>query len=392
MRHREVFLHTELNHKLILFDFFPPPSHPPLAWKGLVPSLFLQREGGMLELHRGIDRLFIPPAEEAPRNISISVWLTLQSLQDSAASVRITEELSRQKSTFWAFCQVCAHVCFSSCSPQATSVVRVTSKDALLERQKGPVSAGLTTRKRKRRMREAWWEMEGQVGKPPPIPMSCALAQFSWDFNIDLPCILPHRLGKKESVCGVCLCACVRVGECLSMWALNNGSNWNRRRWAGNRSDESRSRALRLWDHFTDESNALPHLSTSLWFASTLLSQRRAREQLIIKLHSQEKKKHRLQIAKINQVGQWAKFEKDRWECEGRAGDVVVWQSICRQVPQWPALLSTSIIAFLDTNTRARTSAHTHSGDRWVNCPAKCVFLPCLWMLEPTLPPDHGHH
>lgn len=75
------------------------------------------------------------------------------------------------------------------------------------------MSAGLTTWKRKRRMREALWEMDGQVGKPPPIPMSCALAQFSWDFNIDLSCILPHWLGKKESVC-MCVLGSVSACEC----------------------------------------------------------------------------------------------------------------------------------------------------------------------------------
>lgn len=196
----------------------------------------------MLQLHRGLDPLFIPPAEAAPRNISISVWLTLLGLQDSAANVQITEELSRKKkSTFWAFCQVCVHVCVSSCSPQATSVVCVTSEDALLERQKGPVSAGLTTWKRKRRTWEALWETDGQVGKPPPIPMSCALAQFSWDFNIDLSWILPHWLGKKESVC-----VCVR--ECLSVWVLNNRSKRNRRRRAGNRPGKSRGQASKLWE------------------------------------------------------------------------------------------------------------------------------------------------
>lgn len=61
------------------------------------------------------------------------------------------------------------------------------------------------------------------------------------------------------------------------------------------------------------------------------------------------------------------KWVKDRWEWKRRAADVAAWQSICRQVPQWAARRCTSIIAFLDTSAR---------GDRWVNCPAKCVFLP----------------
>lgn len=61
------------------------------------------------------------------------------------------------------------------------------------------------------------------------------------------------------------------------------------------------------------------------------------------------------------------KWVQDRWEWERRAADVAAWQSICRQVPQWAARRCTSIIAFLDTSAR---------GDRWVNCPAKCVFLP----------------
>lgn len=39
-------------------------------------------------------------------------------------------------------------------------------------------------------------------------------------------------------------------------------------------------------------------------------------------------------------------------------------------IPQWPALPSSSIIAFLGAHTGA------HHVDQRVNCPAKCVFLP----------------
>ncbi len=89
----------------------------------------------MVALHRGIGPLFIPPAEEAPRNISISVWPALKSLLNSVASVRTTEELSRQNPPSETFAKcVCVCACVSSRSPQATSVICVTSQGALLER------------------------------------------------------------------------------------------------------------------------------------------------------------------------------------------------------------------------------------------------------------------
>lgn len=61
------------------------------------------------------------------------------------------------------------------------------------------------------------------------------------------------------------------------------------------------------------------------------------------------------------------KWVTDRWDWERRAADVAAWQSLCRQAPQRAARRCTSIIAFLDTSAR---------GDRRVNRPAKCVFLP----------------
>lgn len=93
----------------------------------------------MVALHRGIGPLFIPPAEETPPTAT-SLYpsgrpLALESLQDSAATVRTTEELSRQNPPSEPFVEcVCVCVSVSSRSPQATSVICVTSQGALLER------------------------------------------------------------------------------------------------------------------------------------------------------------------------------------------------------------------------------------------------------------------
>lgn len=84
----------------------------------------------MVALHRGIGPLFILPAEEAPRNTSASVWPALQSLQDSAASVRTTEELSRQNPPS----EPSASCAFQVALPRPLQFICVTSEGALLER------------------------------------------------------------------------------------------------------------------------------------------------------------------------------------------------------------------------------------------------------------------
>lgn len=104
--------------------------------------------------------------------------------------------------------------------------------------------------------------MDGRVGKPPPTPRA---APFSWDFNIDLSCLLTLWLGGWGGGGGE------RGRQVrLSMCVFNNRSNREKRRRAGRGTDESAGRADRVWKGLLEMTATLYlHLCTSWWSAST---------------------------------------------------------------------------------------------------------------------------
>lgn len=133
-----------INWSCSIFFSLPPPS-----LKGphslCLSSLWSQRNGRMVALHRGMGPLFILPAEETPRNISISVWPTIGS-QELAGFTSMCQNhwgAFKTKSIFWVFCRVC--VCFKLLSPGQPSYLCHITSCPITALQKGPVSAGLTT-------------------------------------------------------------------------------------------------------------------------------------------------------------------------------------------------------------------------------------------------------
>lgn len=233
---------------LPLLSLLPLKGHCSLC----LSSLRSQREGRMVELHRGIGRLFIPPSWGDPLQhpyIRLAGrWLS----RVCRIQLRVLEPLRSFQD------KKCVRVCFKSLSPGHLSYLCHITRCPIRARQKGPVSARLTT------WIERWKEHGGDGwtgGEATSHPTSCSLARFSWDFNIDLSCLFSLWLAKRGRQ--------VR----LSMCVFNNGSNRERRRRAGRGTDESRGRAKKVWKSLL-EMTTTPylHLCTSWWFAFVFLS------------------------------------------------------------------------------------------------------------------------
>lgn len=132
LRHRGVFTLTELNYKLICFDFSPCPSpFPVLSFS----SLCSQSKGKESGTSQSSHQLSTPP----PCNISTSVQPAAGSRESAGFSrVRSTEVLSWENPPSEPSVK-CVYVCVSSCSLQATSVICTTSQRVPIRApQKGP--------------------------------------------------------------------------------------------------------------------------------------------------------------------------------------------------------------------------------------------------------------